>query len=73
MTESHAVEISLSPAFMKGTNLMETKSPICGKTFTVEDPEMLENPELLCRLCSETSCKAYLEFLYDITHHNNPM
>ncbi len=52
---------------------METKSPICGKSFTVEDPEMLENPELLCRLCPRVSCEAYFEYLYDITHHNNPM
>jgi hypothetical protein len=52
---------------------METKSPICGKAFIVEDPEMLENPELLCRLCPQVSCEAYFEYLYDITHHNNPM
>jgi len=46
---------------------------ICGRRFSVErEGDYSENPELLCRLCGRSNCDAYFDYLYFITHHNNP-
>ena len=46
---------------------------ICGRRFSVEvGDEYSENLELLCRLCERTNCEIYADYLYFITHHNNP-
>lgn len=43
---------------------------ICGMLIEVDD----ENPsvEAVCRACPETSCETYTQYLYEVTHSNNP-
>jgi len=47
---------------------------ICGKIFetAVVDEELAFYPEYVCsRFCPETRCSKYMDYFYDVTHHND--
>ena len=44
---------------------------ICGKLFEVkegEDPSV----ESICLRCPEDNCETYVNYVYAVTHYNNP-
>ncbi len=43
---------------------------ICGKTFELEK----ENPtvEDICNNCGKKVCETYVQYVYAVTHYNNP-
>jgi len=48
---------------------------ICGREFEADevDEELVVYPEYVCsRLCPETICATYVNYLYNATHHNDP-
>ncbi|UCD45318.1 MAG: hypothetical protein JSV27_02120 [Candidatus Bathyarchaeota archaeon] len=52
---------------------MVTLRAICGRTFEVEEVDsQVEEAEFLCSRCPENDCEIYFDYLYEITHYNNP-
>jgi hypothetical protein len=43
---------------------------ICGKLIEVEEGD--PSVEAVCLRCPETSCETYVQYVYAVTHYNNP-
>ncbi len=46
----------------------------CGKEMMVEvdDLDAEIAPEAVCQMCPEETCDTYYQYLYAVTHYNNP-
>jgi len=52
-----------------------TFETLCGKAISIvtDKPESYKAPESLCLLCPENNCAVYTDYLYEVTHYNNPL
>ena len=46
------------------------KEALCGKLFEVDDEDA--SVESICIKCPETVCETYVQYVYAVTHYNNP-
>lgn len=44
---------------------------LCGKTFEVEEGEDT-SVEAICLRCHLDICETYVQYVYAVTHYNNP-
>ena len=44
---------------------------ICGKLFQVEEGEDT-SVESICLKCPKANCETYAQYVYAVTHYNNP-